>query len=356
LLTGLGAFAGLQLTLALAYLAWPLPLREPDFAARLACLRRRAAARPKPCTVVFLGSSRVHMGVRAGEMEAPLGQALGRQVVAFNLGTGGCGPQRSLLNWHRLRLKGVRPDLLVVEVLPGLLVDAYNDLCEAACPTAAVCWDDLGVLERYGGPERATARRDWLLGLACPWHSQRRDLVSRAWPALLAPALRRHRLPTANRSADLPLGREAESPDRRARALEGARLEYADRLRDLSHWGRGRRALAALLRSCRREGVPVALLVTPEGPAFRAMYPRGSWPALRRRLRALAARYGAALIDARERVPSEDDFLDSHHLTLPAAQRFSRRLAREELLPLLGRPRAPGAGGPAAVALERSAD
>jgi hypothetical protein len=63
----------------------------------------------------------------------------------------------------------------------------------------------------------------------------------------------------------------------------------------------------------------------------------------------LTRKYGTPVINARDWL-GEDDFLDSHHLLVEAAGKFTHRLAEEALLPLLrgtvlpaGRPPAPAA-------------
>jgi hypothetical protein len=256
-------------------------------------------------------------------------------VVAFNFANPGTGPLRTLLLWHRLRRQGLRPDLLVAEVLPALLGDDYDDLTEQITPTCTLCWDELPILQRYAGPGRAGLRREWLWDLALPWHSQRRALVGQTIPALLPLSQRLSAPDFGSPSGDPPRGRDDLTPAERARALAFARREYRDRL---AHFRLGQRpwqALHELLASSRAAGVSAVLLLMPEGPTFRSWYPPGQWEAIERRLRALAREHGAALVNARAWVDREGDFLDSHHLHLHGAQRLSARLAREGLLPLL---------------------
>jgi hypothetical protein len=337
LLSGLGAFAAGQFALGVVLLPRAGRPCDPDFVARLALVARRTAATPQPCMVVFLGSSRVEHGVRAGEMEAPLARALGRPVAAFNFGRPGATLLRSLLYWKRLRRHGVRPDLLVVELMPSYLQDSFfDDLAERDAPAALLSWDDLDVLEAHAGPARATAaRRDWLRARACPGYNLRRFLLSQTFPALLAQEMRLRQAPMANESGDVVWQEVPQTPERHAEALRLNRAWFAPVLQAVDLGERKGRALAELLASCREVGVPVALLVTPEGPMFRSMYPPGRWEALLARLEHTAAEAGAALINAHEWMEDEGDFRDSHHLTAEAAERFSRRLAREALLPLL---------------------
>ena len=82
--------------------------------------------------------------------------------------------------------------------------------------------------------------------------------------------------------------------------------------------------------------MPAALVLMPEGPSFRALYPARAWPEVRAWVGSLSARQAAPLVDARAWLP-EEEFLDSHHLLPGGAARFTRRLGREFLLPLLRR-------------------
>ncbi len=76
----------------------------------------------------MLGSSRTCHGLAADELHERLSRELGRPVSVVNAGLPGSGPFTELLLWRRLRRDGVRPDLLLVEVLPGLLSDARYGL------------------------------------------------------------------------------------------------------------------------------------------------------------------------------------------------------------------------------------
>ena len=94
------------------------------------------------------------------------------------------------------------------------------------------------------------------------------------------------------------------------------------------------RALADVLALCRREGIPVALLLMPEGPAFRAWYTPSMHAGLDAYLHDLSEQWGAPLIDARDWLGS-DAFFDAHHLLPRGAAAFTERFRREALGPLL---------------------
>jgi hypothetical protein len=335
LLTALGAFAGLQLALAAAVETVLTDLKDPLYDCRLERLRRCAAG-GEPRRVVMLGSSRTLVGFKAAGLEGPLGDALGRPAAAFNFGVAGAGPLTELLTWRRLRRDGARPDLLLVEVLPPLLNASVPpaELNADRLPTDRLRWSDLPLLERFA--HRPGLRCDWGRARLAPFYTQRLALVSRAAPGLLPLPARLNAAWELDPSGGLPMTYVDFTPAVRRRALGHAREEYRPYLTDFRLGGPACEGLEELLARCRRDGVPAALVLMPEGPAFRGWYPPGACRAVGDWLAAATERHGATLIDAREWM-DEDDFIDSHHLLPEAAERFTLRLVHEGVVPLLRR-------------------
>src|SRR5437763_651245 len=151
LLWALGLSALLHPGLGL-FLATRRPaILDPTYGPRLALLRKRMAVPGRPLSVVMLGSSRTALGFVPDAFEESLTQALGRPVRAFNFGMFSAGPVTNLVELRRLLRDGVRPDLLLVEVLPGRL-NARLSLAqhgEPAVPTERLAWDDLPLVARY---------------------------------------------------------------------------------------------------------------------------------------------------------------------------------------------------------------
>src|SRR5262245_34929081 len=119
LLYGLGGFILIQLGFVVL-LAWVMPwLRDPMHGLKENGLQQRLAeASPDATRVVMLGSSRTAFGLDAERVSETLSSKQGRPVVVYNFGLFGAGPCASLLSLHRLLEDGIRPDLLLVEVLP----------------------------------------------------------------------------------------------------------------------------------------------------------------------------------------------------------------------------------------------
>jgi hypothetical protein len=342
--SGLILFALVQLGLAIGLESGLRQLRDPLYGGRLDRVRRRLRATPvKPRTVMMLGSSRTQFAFRVGKSEEKSwSETLGHPVAAFNFGVRGGGSLTELLTWNRLRRDGARPNLLLVEVLPPLLSTRFppTDYSELLLPTDRLSWQDLPLIKRYAGNVRTGLRRDWLEFWPLPWYAHRLSIVKLVRPDILPPAYRLgggeglddNGAPPA---LDAPI--TTVTPERRLRAIQCAREDYCARLTEFRLGGQQCEALRELLASCRRDGVSVALVLTPEGPTFRSWYPPETWQAIQEWLTQLSREYNAPLVNAREWIDDEHEFLDSHHLLTSGANQFTERLGRETILPLLRR-------------------
>lgn len=325
---GAAAFLVAQLALGLAVERWLPAARDPEYAAKVERLHARRAAAPGRPLVLVLGSSRVQMGLRAGSLGA-------ESALVFNFGLSGAGPLAEALCLRRLLAEGVRPDLLVLEVLPPALSQpGDHPIEEEWLDGARLRWGEAAFLARYhGDPQRSL--RQWAKGrgLPCVWHAGNlRSAVapgaggSESGPAYTLSAMDPH--------GWLPYCAEDVTPERRRRLADFARIQYASAFGEFRLAERPARALADVLARCRREGIPVALLVMPEGPAFRAHYTPSMRAGIDAHLRALGERWDVPLIDARDWL-DEDAFWDSHHLLPRGATAFTERFEREALGPLL---------------------
>jgi hypothetical protein len=332
-LVGLLAFAALQAGLALAVERWLPELRDPYYVYKAARLRRRLATdRPRPLTVVMVGSSRTTFALKGGDVEAGLSREVHAPVAVYNFGLIGAGPLTELMTLRRLLADGVRPDLLLVEIHPCLLAgDVPGEVKRLTA--GRVYRRELSFLARYGAPRREL-RRDWWLSELVPWYAHRFALVSRTVPNLLPWQLRQDLFRDADNSGWVESPLPPPTPEVRRRGLDQARREYYATLQNF-RLGKGPcSAMRELLATCRREHIGVALVWVPEGPTFRSWYTPEAEARTRAFLKQCGRAYGVPLIDARDWVP-EEEFTDSHHLRPLGARRFTERLAREALPPLL---------------------
>jgi hypothetical protein len=87
-------------------------------------------------------------------------------------------------------------------------------------------------------------------------------------------------------------------------------------------------ALRDLLDRCRRERLPVALVVMPETAEFRTLYPRHAQADIQQVLSDLRQDFGVEVVDASDWL-ADEDFDDGHHLLKSGATNFTSRLVKE---------------------------
>ncbi len=324
LLAGLAAFVGLQLGLGLLIALRSPDLRDPPYFDRAERLRARAGAPGRrPFLVVALGTSRTAEGFRGRVVEEELSRSLGGPVAAFNFGVPGAGPVSGLVYLRRLLAAGVRPDLLLVEVLPLSLPPAGLDSDLGRLTGGRLAWDELGLVARYGGSAEDLAAawaRSWLL----PWHEQRFVLLGRLGRS--GGCLAR----SVDGWGQVGRPRGPMTPEQRRQMRQRVARQFRPVLARFEIAEGARRAYREVLEVCRRERVPAALVWMPEGPAFRGLYSAEGVGRVEAFLDELGREFGVPVINARVWM-AEDDFSDSHHLQPAAAERFSARLAREVL-------------------------
>jgi hypothetical protein len=331
-------FAALQVALA-ALVERPCPaLRDPEYGLKLARLRAARAAEPRRPLVLILGSSRAECGVRPDALR-PLSADGEAGPLVFNFAVCGAGPLIELLVLNRLLHEGIRPDAVVVELLPAFLCQDGVWAEERRLPLNRVYAADLAVLRRnWTRPRRTCAA--WLADSALSWHTHRFAVLSRFRPDLLAWSNRVDHWNRLDALGWLADPRPSVSAEQYAWAFERARQEYGACLREFRVTPNGDGPLRELLATCRRHGIGLVLLTMPESRAFRGLYPPGARTAIDDYLNGLGRTYGACWIDARDWLPDEA-FVDGHHLLAASATEFSSRLG-----PILFGSRPLATGGP----------
>jgi hypothetical protein len=180
------------------------------------------------------------------------------------------------------------------------------------------------------------------------YHSQPRRLAARWCLDRLSPTMYRaelHETLSLDRSrmsapdAALDCGGWAPSirevsPEQRQLCTALARDQYDEACADARLASGTQRALQDLLKLCKRERIPAALLLMPEASTFRALYSAPAKASLNRLLQELVAEYGVSVVDARLWV-DDDGFWDGHHLLPAGAAIFTERFGREALAPMM---------------------
>jgi hypothetical protein len=308
-------------------------LRQPEYVRQVQRLEALQARSPhRDLTVIALGTSRTENDLQGSEAEAVLEHALGHPFTFCNFGRAGATPFTELLTLKRLLADGHRPDLLLIEVLPAELDASYElvDTSELYLPTVTARASELSLLASYGDSRRDSSL-DWYLQWLCPFHTYRKTILTEA------PGLSRRcpPPPAVDAWGWFPLWPE-NYPATVVQALENAtRRHYAHHLKLLEPGGKPVELLRMLLDLCRREHIPTAIVLMPEGPSFRSMYGPGKLEHIRAFLAGLSQQFNIPVIDALEWLDNDKVYLDWHHLLEKGAESFTRRLAGEAIAPLL---------------------
>ncbi|HVC97651.1 MAG TPA: DUF1574 family protein [Pirellulales bacterium] len=326
---GLGAFVSLQVGLAVGIeLALP-QLRDPLYGDKLHQLRRRTAAAKESEVLVVLGSSRTAHALDAATAELQLKTRVARPSLVYNFGVPGAGPVTNLVNLKRLLAGGVRPDLVVIEVLPPLLAVQAPAVELFQFPAERIWWSEIPLIEHYASiaPDVDHLRRDWWLGGCVPWHAHRFGILRVLLPDFVPRLGREAWFARFDEHGWTGIHKDFRTADRYRDGLARARADYEAYLTDFRLGGTGCEALRETLATCREQRIRAALLLSPEAPEFQAFYSADAWLQIKSYLEQLLREFDVALVDARDWMAG-DDFLDSHHLLVPGAVRFSERFGR----------------------------
>ena len=266
-------------------------LRDPEFQLVSEALHQRIAERPNDRLVLFMGSSRIALGVDAGELCEP-----GRLV--FNFGMPGAGPLMMDINWDRLTEEGIRPDEVIIEFMHPFYNGANGrTLDHSFLDASRLSVQEARSLVGYGNRSTSSLRR---MGIA------------RIFPA-------------GKHGQELCDALGAKRDEMR----ELAHRQYDSYYPEFVLAGDPANRLRTLILKARQSGARVRLLLTPEGSEFRELMSPAMVTAINRFTSELASETGIEIIDARDWMP-DDAFYDQHHL-LPAggkllAERLKSRL------------------------------
>ncbi len=315
---------------------WQLPGRK-DKGYEILEIFREEARLPD---VVFLGSSQTRWGLLPRIAEALLRTSLGRPVEVWNLGlNGGLAPELdTLLPW--VSASGKDPRVLVVEASPAYWNEARRD---AAVLTY---WRDFaGFGESWAG----ICSRPWVQtreGLAAPLRGARAlwQQGVRLWDPVLVEGWRAARARSrATRGAywtDLDLRRDAQRSGRVNEVLWRAALarreERVPLLRPLRSGARWAPVLARLIAHCRASRTRLVLWNPPLRPELASAYEPG---AAERHLawieEAVRSTDGVLLDLSQPSLFARKDFFNLDHLAPLGAEKATRMLVEQALLPLL---------------------
>jgi hypothetical protein len=327
------AFIAMQVAVAASADLLAPEVYDPEYAARLTRLQARHAEHPDRPLLLMLGSSRTGQLFRPEQLP-PFSDADGRTVLPFNFSRNGGGPVYSRLAYARLCQRGLKPDWVVIELMPALLTARYERFF-----CTSITAGELRDLARYISGRRAVGCYAKLHVL--PGYKNRTGLLRSIAPSWAMPTGAED--PEATIDA---LGGEGKRirpsmPDADRRA-EDARVSagYAEILANYTIDPGADRAFRDLLRACRDNGTRAVVIRTPESTTFRAGYQPEAIATLDAYAADLTRAFGVPVVDAR-RWLTDEQFEDGHHPLLAGQQVFTDRLHREVLAPLVASPKRP---------------
>jgi hypothetical protein len=318
LLSGLFAFivatVGLSLALETVRPEW----REPEFGHRLALLK------PKQPRVFVIGTSRTQNSI------APYAMSCSPRV--FNFGQSAATPLKQLLTLQRLLDAGVRPAAVVVELFPPALAVNRTDEAELRDRAARLSAMDLKHLTAYS-EQPSELWRQWLSARAAPWHVQRQVLMSH-WAARCQPWEERIDPQWTTVDADGFQPVSDVTPEQRETLTAITNRQWRDEFTGFHAGESSMHAVREFVALCRANAIPVAFVVPPISPNFRAAFSPGVLPKFERSLRNLARLLNVPVFPALPDM-TEDEFMDGHHMLKHGAERYSSWLANTHIAPWL---------------------
>jgi hypothetical protein len=307
----------------------PYMFRRDRMQQRFAAMRaEQAPGEPEIPLVITLGSSRMMNAIDGKTTEQMLEQRLGKKVCIANFGTPGFGPLHSLTLLGRMLRDGVKPDLVVIDVLPSYFNASWGNQLPPDNWLPIMSEDQAWLAER--GFDVKVTQQD-RKGLAI--YGYRTELIKSSPVRKMLP---RHMLNQWVTRSD-PWGTDVVAscnPDWAAKALGYTKNAYADAMGRFSVGEEGLKVLRTLLNECREHKIDTAVVLMPEGTEFRSWYRPGAREEFEVALTGVTRECGSTLIVGSEWI-DDADFVDSHHLLFAGATKFSERLTKEALEPLL---------------------
>ena len=234
----------------------------------------------------------------------------------------------------------------MVEALPALLHDDPKLEFEASrVPTRTLRGDELELVQTFAPADRPDVSLDYWANWLCPASSQRFALVNQLCPVLLPLHLRVDYGPEYWTPAYMNARNEEGRRYHRAQLIAKAQESFAPGIFHFQADNPGCAALFDLLDQCRRQRLSTLVVFMPEGPIFQSWYSDQSRRESAELMRRIEQDQKHPVIQARDWLPDEAYFTDSHHLLEHGAAEFTRRFLREGILPVLGRRDHDGDGG-----------
>lgn len=302
-------------------------------------LHEHMAETPDRPLVLMLGSSRTDWAFQAGRLNGLPGPD-GRPLLVYNFGVPTTGPLHQALYVNDLLAEGVRPRLLLLELVTTHFNESRRGILSEERFTQAQ-WLNAHQLFFFR-PYLTNSRRAlsyWLEACVAPWYAHRWSVHEHL--------LGHHSMSDPYDQACRPmdswgcrlLDGDLGTPEYRAFRWGGAVKMYGESLQRFRLGPKPAQAMHDLLARCRREHLAVALVLMPVTKEFTMLYNAEGRAELERFVADLRERYHFDVIDASNWLDRED-FDDGHHVLTAGAVKFTERMVGE-VQKLLARTKSP---------------
>jgi hypothetical protein len=323
LLWALVGFAALQIAFGVA-IDWKLSaVRDATFVHKRWQLQARLSEHPGAPLVLALGSSRTMMGVLASRLHL---SSAGKPAVVYNYSIPGSGPLTQLITLRRLVNDGVRPEAILIEVMPG----QFNRVIGRPVDEKNLDGGRLRAGELVSAARLAKVPRilvaNWLTArcLPCYWYASELGLNGAQRPEWRRPL-----------GAEPPLtdgfgwqaGLWRVTPEQRKLRTDFAVGQYVDVYTKDEVAAEPVRELRMMLELCREKGILVHLVVPPESSQFRALYSQAFVADFEAVLSDICREYALSLTNAQDWL-ADERFYDGLHELPEGAAEYTRRLER----------------------------
>ncbi len=291
-------------------------------------LHTRLAEFPDRPLVLMLGSSRTDWAFQAGRLDGQPGPD-GRPLHVYNLGVPTTGPMHEALYLNDLLDEGIRPRLLLIELVTTHLNQSRRTFISEEHFTVPL-WLNAHQLmffrPYFSNPRKALI--EWVQARVSPWYAFRWHIHEhlQGHDEFIRP-YEQARQPMDSWGCRI-LCDDPGTPEYRASRWGGAFSMYGMSLQQFRLGAKPAQAMHDLLARCRRERIPVALVLMPITQEFRALIPAEGRAELDNFVAELCDRYGTDLIDASDWL-DRADFDDGHHVLKTGAHKFSTRMIDE---------------------------
>lgn len=331
LLGGLATFVLIQIGLRLLIDFYYPAFRDPRFATKASQLKHLISCCPSPPrTVITLGSSVTYHAYQAKLLEEILAGEEVDPSVVYNMADGAGSPLTGYLYLHRLLRKNVHLDLVLIEVSPLIFNETEGSSDLGRFPPFRLDEQDLEIVARYS--KDARLKREWRLAQIVPSFGQRLPIINCLAPVLVPSGDRLH---LWNQFDDHGWTGKPPSPQKELQEIVAkVQNNLKPTLQKFSPGPVPLKGLQELLALLKNEGIPCALVKMPLGPALRGLCSPAGIEKLDQALAEISRKYDCPFLDAYFWL-EEEMFLDGYHTNTQGADRFTRRVALELVVPML---------------------